>query len=57
MFECRANDDYVSFMWGKIFWAILIVYSLLPLFMILVGVLNTAFLLVNVEMVLPSARR
>jgi hypothetical protein len=30
MYECRANDEYISFVAAKLFWILQLVYILLP---------------------------
>jgi hypothetical protein len=47
MFECRANDEYLSFVWGKLFWVVQFLYTILPFIMILMGFIQATFLLVN----------
>jgi len=51
MFECRANDELVGFVWSKLFWAVQIVFTVLPFFFIVVGAVSSPFLMLNIEMV------
>ena len=50
-FECRANDAYVSFSWGKLFWIIQALYTVAPLLFMVLGFVNSLFLIVNIEQV------
>lgn len=48
MFECRANDELVGFVWSKLFWVVQITYTVLPFVMIIMGIVQAPFLLVNI---------
>jgi len=48
MFECRANDELVGFVWSKLFWVVQITYTLLPFVMIITRIVTAPFLLVNI---------
>lgn len=48
MFECRANDELIGFVWSKLFWVVQITYTVLPFVMIIMGIIQAPFLLVNI---------
>ena len=39
MYECRANDEYVSFIGGKLFWLLQLGYLVLPSLFIIATIL------------------
>ena len=49
MFECRANEDYLSGFGSKTFWFILFIYTIFPIDLTIVSTVSTPFAFIDME--------
>lgn len=54
MFECRGNEEYLSGVGPKLFWLILLVYTIFPLLMIVLAITQSPFRFINFDSVIVS---
>lgn len=52
-FECRANDEYLSFTWAKLFWIVQLGYTISPFLFMMLGFIRALYVLINLELVMP----
>jgi len=51
MFECRANDEYIGDVAPKLFWVVLLIYTVLPIIAIVISLLEIPFITVELSSV------
>ena len=55
MFECRANEEYISGVGPKLFWLILLVYTVFPVIMIVLGLTQAPFIFIPINSIIVSS--
>lgn len=54
MFECRANEEYISGVGPKLFWLMLLVYTVFPLITIVLGLIQAPFIFIPINSIIVS---
>lgn len=54
MFECRANEEYVSLAGTKMFWLVLMAYTVFPMIMVVLGIVQAPLVFINFTMIIIS---
>ena len=54
MFECRANEEYISGIGPKLFWLMLLVYTVFPLIMVVLGLVQAPLIFIRFDGIIVS---
>lgn len=54
MFECRANEEFINGVGPKLFWLMLLVYTVFPLIMIVLGLVQAPFVFIQLNGIIVS---